>query len=226
MFLPPDRRRIGTGPAPDRRRKHRFRAPLPVLGFARAGARRAGRPLSSASPAGRVAICPGSFDPLTLGHVDIIRRAARLFDRVVVSVLQNTGKTPLFGVGERLDLIRATFRDDPRVEAASFSGLLVDYARECGAAAIVRGIRALSDFEYEFQMALMNRRLAPQVETVFLTPAEEYFYVSSRLIKEIAALSGDVSGLVPEPVAAGLRAKFPPSPAGNAPGADPDPSAS
>lgn len=194
-----------------------------MLGFARAGACRVARPLSSASPAGRVAICPGSFDPLTLGHVDIIRRAARLFDRVVVSVLQNTGKTPLFGVGERLDLIRATFRDDPRVEAASFSGLLVDYARECGAAAIVRGIRALSDFEYEFQMALMNRRLAPQVETVFLTPAEEYFYVSSRLIKEIAALSGDVSGLVPEPVAAGLRRKFPPAAAPAAPGTDPDP---
>lgn len=160
------------------------------------------------SPEGRVAICPGSFDPLTLGHVDIIRRAARMFDRVVVSVLENTEKTPLFGVEERLDLIRATFRDEDRVEAAAFSGLLVDYARRSGAGAIVRGIRALSDFEYEFQMALMNRRLAPELETVFLTPAEEFFYVSSRLIKEIAALSGDVSGLVPEPVAAGLREKF------------------
>lgn len=160
------------------------------------------------SPEGRVAICPGSFDPLTLGHVDIIRRAARMFDRIVVSVLENTEKTPLFGVEERLDLIRATFRDEPRVEAAAFSGLLVDYARRSGAGAIVRGIRALSDFEYEFQMALMNRRLAPGVETVFLTPAEEFFYVSSRLIKEIAALSGDVSGLVPDPVAVGLREKF------------------
>ena len=156
----------------------------------------------------RTAICPGSFDPLTLGHVDIIRRAARQFDRVVVAVLHNTGKAPLFTVPERLEFIRATFADDPRVEADAFSGLLVAYARRQGAAAIVRGIRAVSDFEYEFQMALMNRRLAPEVETVFLTPAEEYSYVSSRLIKEITALSGDVSGLVPEAVAGRLIEKF------------------
>ena len=141
-------------------------------------------------PTSRLAICPGSFDPLTLGHVDIIGRAARQFDRVVVAVLHNTGKAPLFTVPERLEFIRATFEDNPRVEADAFSGLLVDYARRRGAAAIVRGIRAVSDFEYEFQMALMNRRLAPEVETVFLTPAEEYSYVSSRLIKEITALSG------------------------------------
>ena len=159
-------------------------------------------------PTTRLAICPGSFDPLTLGHVDIIRRAARIFERVVVSVLLNTEKAPLFTVPERLQFIRATFEDDPRVEAASFTGLLVAYARRRGAAAIVRGIRAVSDFEYEFQMALMNRRLAPEVETVFLTPAEEYSYVSSKLIKEIASLSGDVSGLVPAPVALRLAAKF------------------
>ena len=156
----------------------------------------------------RTAICPGSFDPLTLGHVDIIRRAARQFDRVVVAVLHNTGKVPLFTVPERLEFIRATFAGDPRVEADDFSGLLVAYARRRGATAIVRGIRAVSDFEYEFQMALMNRRLAPEVETVFLTPAEEYSYVSSKLIKEITALSGDVSGLVPEPVARRLAEKF------------------
>ena len=160
-------------------------------------------------PPARLAICPGSFDPLTLGHVDIIRRAARVFERVVVSVLHNTGKAPLFTVPERLDFIRATFMGDPRVEAAAFSGLLVSYARQRGAVAIVRGIRAVSDFEYEFQMALMNRRLAPEVETVFLTPAEEYSYVSSKLIKEITALDGDVSGLVPEPVARRLSEKFP-----------------
>lgn len=160
-------------------------------------------------PIARLAICPGSFDPLTLGHVDIIRRAARLFESVVVSVLHNAEKAPLFSVAQRLDLIRATFADDPRVEAAAFSGLLVGYARRRGAAAIVRGIRAVSDFEYEFQMALMNRRLAPEVETVFLTPAEEFSYVSSRLIKEIAALSGDVTGLVPEPVARQLAERFP-----------------
>ena len=149
----------------------------------------------------RLAICPGSFDPLTLGHVDIVRRAARQFDRVVVAVLVNPEKTARFSVPERLGFIRATFADDPRVEADAFSGLLVDYARRRGAAAIVRGIRAVSDFEYEFQMALMNRRLAPEVETVFLTPAEEYSYVSSKLVKEIAALSGDVTGLVPPAVA-------------------------
>ncbi len=131
----------------------------------------------------------------------------------MVSVLHNTEKAPRFTVPERLDFIRATFADDPRVEAAAFSGLLVAYARRQGASAIVRGIRAVSDFEYEFQMALMNRRLAPEVETVFLTPAEEYSYVSSKLIKEIAALSGDVTGLVPAPVARRLAEKFPRDPA-------------
>ncbi len=152
----------------------------------------------------RLAICPGSFDPLTLGHVDIVRRAARQFDRVVVAVLTNSEKTARFTVADRLGFIRATFAEDPRVEADAFSGLLVHYARRRGAAAIVRGIRAVSDFEYEFQMALMNRRLAPEVETVFLTPAEEFSYVSSKLVKEIAALSGDVADLVPPPVAARL----------------------
>ncbi len=155
-----------------------------------------------------LAICPGSFDPLTVGHVDIVRRASRLFDRVVVAVLQNTGKAPVFPVSERKEIIAATFEDDPSITTDSFSGLLVAYARERGATAIVRGIRAVSDFEYEFQMALMNRRLAPEVETAFLTPAEEYSYVSSRLVKEIAALGGDVTGLVPEIVRQRLARKL------------------
>ena len=161
-------------------------------------------PVAPGEPGSGIAICPGSFDPLTMGHVDIIRRAARLFSGVVVAVLENREKAPAYTVEERLDFIRATFAGDSRVEAEAFSGLLVAYARRRGATAIVRGIRAMTDFEYEFQMALMNRRLAPEVETVFLTPAEEYSYVSSRLVKEIAALSGDVSDLVPGPVATRL----------------------
>jgi len=148
----------------------------------------------------RVAIYPGSFDPLTLGHVDIIERGSALFDSIVVAVLRNVDKSPLFTVDERLEMIRHTFRERGNVEADSFSGLLVDYASSRKATTIVRGIRAISDFEYEFQMALMNRRLAPGIETVFMMPAEEYSYVSSKLVKEVASLGGSVSGLVPEDV--------------------------
>ena len=148
----------------------------------------------------RVAIYPGSFDPLTLGHVDIIQRGSALFDSIIVAVLRNAEKSPLFTVDERLTMIRHTFRERGNVEADSFSGLLVDYASSRKATTIVRGIRAISDFEYEFQMALMNRRLAPGIETVFMMPAEEYSYVSSRLVKEVASLGGNVSGLVPEDV--------------------------
>jgi pantetheine-phosphate adenylyltransferase len=148
----------------------------------------------------RVAIYPGSFDPLTLGHVDIIQRGSALFDSIVVAVLKNVEKSPLFTVEERLLMIKHTFRDRGNVEADSFSGLLVDYASSRKATTIVRGIRAISDFEYEFQMALMNRRLAPSIETVFMMPAQEYSYVSSKLVKEVASLGGDVSGLVPEDV--------------------------
>ena len=147
-----------------------------------------------------IAIYPGSFDPLTNGHVDIIQRGSALFDSIVVAVLRNVEKSPLFTVDERLEMIRHTFRDRGNVEADSFSGLLVDYASSRSATTIVRGIRAISDFEYEFQMALMNRRLAPSIETVFMMPAEEYSYVSSRLVKEVASLGGDVSGLLPEDV--------------------------
>ena len=159
----------------------------------------------SAQPA-RIAVCPGSFDPLTMGHVDIIERAARLYDRIIVAVLVNPNKRPLFSVDERLEIIREVFAGG-NVEADTFEGLLVDYAREKGASVIVRGLRAISDFEYESQMALMNRHLAPHLETTFLVPAEQYTYISSRLIKEVFALGGRVHGLVPPTVEERLRAK-------------------
>ncbi len=152
----------------------------------------------------RTAIYPGSFDPLTCGHVDIIVRGSTIFDKVIVAVLENIDKKALFSVDERVEMIRETFADRENVEADAFSGLLVDYSLSRGATAIVRGIRAISDFEYEFQMALMNRRLAPKIETVFMMPAEEYSYVSSRLIKEVAVLGGSVKGLVP----AGVETKL------------------
>jgi len=145
----------------------------------------------------RIAIFPGSFDPLTNGHVDIIDRSARLFDRVVVAVLTNAAKTPRFSVDERLTIIRETFAGRTNVEADQFDGLLVDYARAKGAAVIVRGLRGIADFEYELTMAMMNRNLDKDVETVFMMPSEQYTYVSSRLIKEVMSLGGSVAGLVP-----------------------------
>ena len=154
-----------------------------------------------------VAIYPGSFDPLTNGHVDIIHRGARLFDRIVIAVLINLEKAPLFTVPERVEIARDAFKDRPNVEVDTFDGLLVDYARKKGARVIVRGLRAISDFEYEMQMALMNRRLNGEVETVFMMPAEPYTYVSSRLVKEVVALGGSVHGLVPDSVEARLREK-------------------
>jgi len=158
--------------------------------------------------ADRVALYAGSFDPLTNGHLDIISRARRLADRVVVAILENDTKKPLFTVEERLAMIREIVGDDPAVPVRSFSGLLVDFAKQSGATLIVRGLRAVSDYEYELQMALMNRRLAPSIETVFLMAKEEYSYVSSRLVKEVARLRGDLSGLVPTPVLERLAAKF------------------
>ena len=154
-----------------------------------------------------IAIYPGSFDPLTNGHVDIIQRGSRLFDRIVVAVLINVEKAPLFTVPERVDIARSAFREWPNVEVDTFDGLLVEYARRKRASVIVRGLRAISDFEYEMQMALMNRRLNPEVETVFMMPAEPYTYVSSRLVKEVVALGGSVTGLVPELVENRLRDK-------------------
>ncbi len=154
-----------------------------------------------------IAIYPGSFDPLTNGHVDIIQRGSRFFDRIVVAVLINLEKAPLFTVAERVEIARSVFRGWPHVEVDTFDGLLVDYARTRQASVIVRGLRAVSDFEYEMQMALMNRRLSPEVETVFMMPAEPYTYVSSRLVKEVVALGGSVHGLVPDSVEALLREK-------------------
>jgi pantetheine-phosphate adenylyltransferase len=162
----------------------------------------------AAPPPGRLAVYPGSFDPITNGHLDIIERGARIFDRIVVAVLRNLEKAPLFSVDERVALIRETFREHPKVEVDTFDGgLLVDYARRKGATAVVRGLRAVSDFEYEFQMALMNRHLDPQLETVFMMPAEQYTYISSRLIREVCLLGGTVSGLVPPHVEEQLRIK-------------------
>lgn len=152
----------------------------------------------------RVALYPGSFDPLTMGHVDIIQRGSALFDTIIVAVLENVSKEPLFTVKERVEMIQETFKTSENVEADAFSGLLVEYAAARKARTIVRGIRAISDFENEFQMALMNRRLAPSIETVFMMPAEEYSYVSSRIVKEVASLGGKVTGLVPEGVEARL----------------------
>jgi pantetheine-phosphate adenylyltransferase len=154
-----------------------------------------------------VALYPGSFDPLTNGHVDIIQRGSRLFDRIVVAVLVNLEKAPLFSVAERVSIARDVFHDWPNVEVDTFDGLLVHYARRRKASVIVRGLRAVSDFEYEMQMALMNRRLNDAVETVFMMPAEPYTYVSSRLVKEVVALGGSVHGLVPDLVERRLAEK-------------------
>src|SRR5688572_12939831 len=154
-----------------------------------------------------IAIYPGSFDPLTNGHADIIQRGSRLFDRIIVSVLVNLEKAPLFTVPERVDIARHVFRGCTNVEVDTFDGLLVDYARSRRASVIVRGLRVISDFEFEMQMALMNRRLNPEVETVFMMPAEPYTYVSSRLVKEVVALGGSVNGLVPDLVEDRLRQK-------------------
>ena len=158
-------------------------------------------------PNGRLAIYPGSFDPLHNGHVDIMLRGAHLFERILIAVLVNAEKNPLFTDDERVDMIREVFREYPNVEVDTFEGLLVDYARRRRASAIVRGIRAVSDFEYEFQMALMNRHLEPTLETVFMMPAEQYTYLSSRLIKEVFSLGGEVRGLVPASVEARMLEK-------------------
>ena len=158
-------------------------------------------------PNGRLAIYPGSFDPLHNGHVDIILRGAHLFERILVAVLVNAEKNPLFSDAERVVMIREVFREYPNVEVDTFEGLLVDYVERRHAQVIVRGLRAVSDFEFEFQMALMNRRLNGNIETVFMMPAEQYSYISSRLIKEVFALGGRVHGLVPDMVEERLRAK-------------------
>jgi len=155
----------------------------------------------------KLAVYPGSFDPLTNGHVDIIERGTHLFDTIIVAILVNVEKSPLFTMEERVEIVREVFKGRPNVEVDTFDGLLVDYVAKRKADVIVRGLRALSDFEAEFQMALMNRRLGPHIETVFMMPAEQYTYISSRLIKEVFSLGGQVRGLVPEVVEGRLKQK-------------------
>lgn len=157
----------------------------------------------------RIAVYPGSFDPMTNGHVDLVRRGCHIFDRVLVAVLCNTEKSPLFTVEERVEMVRSVFRRETRVQVKAFSGLLINFLKTEKTNIVLRGLRVVSDFEYEFQMALMNRRLDPDVETVFLTPKEELSYLSSRLVKEVHRLGGDVSGLVPPLVYRALRKKLP-----------------
>lgn len=154
------------------------------------------------------AIYPGSFDPTTNGHVDLIRRGSRLFHSLIVAVLTNLEKKPLFSLRDRVEMLREVTRGMSNVSVETFSGLLIDYARRRKARAILRGLRAFSDYEYELRMALVNRKLEPELETVFLMPTESYAYVSSRLVKEIAQLGGPIGGLVPPPIEKKLRLKF------------------
>lgn len=158
----------------------------------------------------RIAIYPGSFDPLTNGHLDVAQRAAKLFDRVIVAVASNESKHPLFALEERVSLVRESVKNLPNVEADAFGGLLVDYVVSRQARAIVRGLRAVSDFEFEFQLALMNRKLNENVETIFMMPKDTYTFLSSRIVKEIARLGGDVSPFVPPNVQTALKAKLKP----------------
>ena len=154
------------------------------------------------------AIYPGTFDPPTNGHVDLIQRGSKLFDHLIVAVLNNPGKDPLFTVEERVEMLKEVTAAIGNVSVATFDGLMVEFARQQGASAVLRGIRAISDYEHEFQMALMNRRLAPEVETVFLQPAGRYSFVSSRMVKEVFSFGGDVSGLVPPNVLKRLRVRI------------------
>jgi len=155
----------------------------------------------------KIGVYAGTFDPITYGHIDILRRSLCIFDQVTVAVAENPKKDPLFTIGERLDMIRESIRDLRNVEVEAFDGLLVEFMRNKGASAIIRGLRATSDFEHEFLMALMNRKLEPNLETVFMMPAEAYSYLSSRMVREIAQLGGPVTGLVPPAVEQRLRAK-------------------
>ena len=156
----------------------------------------------------RTVIYPGSFDPMTNGHLDIVKRAARLFDSVIVAVAVNSDKKPLFTLEERVELVTETVREFPNVRVDSFTGLLVNYVEKAGGQAVIRGLRAVSDFEFEFQLALMNRKLNERVETIFMMPKETYTFLSSRIIKEIARLGGDVKAFVPAHVEAALKGKL------------------
>jgi pantetheine-phosphate adenylyltransferase len=156
----------------------------------------------------RTAVYPGSFDPITNGHLDVIKRAARLFDRVIVAVAINEGKTPLFSMSCRKELTARAVEALPNVEVDTFTGLLVEYVHSKGGEAVIRGLRAVSDFEFEFQLALMNRKLNEKVETIFMMPKESYTFISSRMIKEVARLGGDISAFVPAHVEAALKEKL------------------
>ena len=162
----------------------------------------------SRKPSSLIAIYPGSFDPITNGHLDLIQRGARMFDRLIVAILRNDTKQPLFSVEERIEMLLDVMKVYPNVEVDSFDGLLVDYAAAHSATVLLRGIRAISDYEYELQMALMNRRLRPEIETVFLMANEAYSFISSRLVKEVFRLGGDISGLVPPSVESRLHRRM------------------
>ena len=157
------------------------------------------------------AIYPGSFDPPTNGHLDLIARGSKIFDELIVAILRNAEKTPLFSVGERRNMLESLTADFENVSVDTFDGLTVDYATNKGAVAVLRGIRAISDYEYELQMALMNRKLQPELETVFMMPAEQYSYISSRLVREVATLGGSIKDLVPDMVEQKIRAKMDPA---------------
>jgi pantetheine-phosphate adenylyltransferase len=159
-------------------------------------------------PATVVALYPGSFDPITNGHLDLIQRGSALFDKLIVSILRNEEKKVLFSVPDRIEMLNEVTNGLPNVQVGSFDGLLVDYAAECGASVILRGIRAVSDYEYELQMALMNRRLKPEIETVFLMAGEAHSFISSRLVKEVIRLGGNISGLVPPSIEGRLRKRL------------------
>jgi pantetheine-phosphate adenylyltransferase len=159
-------------------------------------------------PNSRIAIYAGSFDPITRGHEDLMHRSLEYVDRLIVAVATNSSKQPLFTIEERVELIRAALADEPRIEVRSFDGLLVDFARECRASLLIRGLRAVSDFEYEYQMALMNRHLSPRLETVFMVPSLDTTYISASLVREVARFGGKVDDLVHPAVASALRAKL------------------
>lgn len=166
----------------------------------------------AATPRNLVALYPGTFDPLTYGHLDLIERGVRVVDRLIVAVLRNEQKSPLFSAEERMEMLAEATRKYDSVEIECFDGLLVDFARRKQATVILRGIRAISDYEYELQMALMNRRLAPSIETMFMMAGEAYSFISSRLVKEVFGLGGEIAGLVPPGVEARLRQRLPPGP--------------